>query len=92
MVQKIFFLLNRKQIISKEYVAAAGTGKTVPFYGYQWWTQYVGKHKVIAAWGFCGQYVLIIPDANIIVVRLGKIEDDADIARYAGIALRMYGE
>ena len=83
---------NGKQIISKEYVAAAGMGKTVPYYGYQWWTQNVGKHKVIAAWGFCGQYVLIIPDANIIVVRLGKIEDDADIARYAGIALRMYGE
>lgn len=82
---------NGKQIISKDYIMAATKGQVASDYGYQWWLERVGKHRIIAAEGFSGQYILIIPDENMIVVRLGKIDHSKDVAHYAGAALGMYG-
>ena len=47
--------------------------KRSDFYGYQWWTipDYKG-HFVFYARGILGQYILVVPDQKIIVVRLGK--------------------
>lgn len=53
-------------------VKAEGGGK-VDFYGYQWWLMpdYNGQ-DVFYARGILGQYVIAIPEKNIIMVRLGK--------------------
>ena len=40
-------------------------------YGYQWWlTKYEGK-KVFYARGILGQYIVAIPEDNLIICRLG---------------------
>jgi len=48
--------------------------KKADFYGFQWWTipEYKG-HSIFYARGILGQYIIVIPDKKIIVVRLGKL-------------------
>lgn len=53
-------------------------GKPVDFYGYHWWLMTFKGHKVFYARGILGQYIIIIPDENIIIVRLGKIRGEKD--------------
>jgi CubicO group peptidase (beta-lactamase class C family) len=45
----------------------------VDFYGYQWWLipDYKGQ-DIFYARGILGQYVIVIPEKNIVIVRLGK--------------------
>jgi len=81
-----------KQIVPKEYILDATKGHTEWYYGYQLWINWVGKHKVIYAWGFSGQYIFVIPDENMIVVRLGEKSCDADLLNYVGMAILMYGK
>ncbi|HTA27817.1 MAG TPA: serine hydrolase [Bacteroidia bacterium] len=83
---------NGQEIIPSNYFAEATKAQTSPDYGYQWWFEQVGKHRVIAAEGFSGQYILIIPDENMVVVRLGKKNASADVSMYAGLALSLYGK
>lgn len=73
---------NGFQILDSAYIEASitpadeidkETGKKVDFYGYAWWIipEYRGT-KIFYARGILGQYVLVIPEKNIIVVRLGE--------------------
>lgn len=96
---------NGKQIISEEYVNACITpapisdhGKPNTTYGYQWWlTDYRGM-KVFYARGILGQYIFVIPDLNLVFVRLGhkRGEKDAggqllDVPVYLAEVVKMYG-
>ncbi|MBP7735363.1 MAG: serine hydrolase [Spirochaetes bacterium] len=79
---------NGRRIISKQYLDAATTaaswlkdeeGKPVDFYGYQIW---IMRHRglVIPHFrGIKGQYILIIPQKNAVVVRLGSKRIDKKI-------------
>ena len=76
-----------KQIVDSSYVAESVTpypldnnGKPNAIYGYQWWIgNYSGK-KVFYCRGILGQYICVIPDENIVFVRLGhkRGEKNAD--------------
>ncbi|PRY10438.1 CubicO group peptidase (beta-lactamase class C family) [Pontibacter ummariensis] len=48
-------------------------GEEVDFYGYQWWLlpDYRGQN-VFYARGILGQYVIVVPEEDLIIVRLGK--------------------
>lgn len=96
---------NGKQIISEDYVNTAITpapildnGKPNTIYGYQWWlTEYQGK-KIFYARGILGQYIFVIPELNIIFVRLGhqRGEKDSsgellDVPVYVDQVVKMYG-
>lgn len=45
----------------------------VDFYGYQWWLlpQYKGQ-DVFYARGILGQYIIVVPEKELVIVRLGK--------------------
>lgn len=67
-------------------------------YGYSWWLlpDYKG-HSVFYARGILGQYIIMIPDFRMIIVRLGEKRElssinghPADVYRYITIALEMY--
>ena len=96
---------NGKQIVSENYVTQSitpspvidnGTPNTT--YGYHWWiTERAGK-KIFYARGILGQYIFVIPELKIVVVRLGHIrgEKDAggqllDVPVYLDEVIKMYG-
>lgn len=51
----------------------ATDGEKVDFYGYSWWLMpdYKGQ-RVFYARGILGQYIIVIPEKNLVIVRLGK--------------------
>ncbi len=69
---------NGSQIIDSAYVAQSVTpaplvnnGSPNRVYGYHWWIgDFSGKH-IFYCRGILGQYIVVIPDENIIFVRLG---------------------
>lgn len=94
---------NGTQIVPEEYALASvkptgmknPDGTTNVTYGYAWWMipEYQG-HRIFYARGILGQYVLCIPDLDMIVVRLGEerlpgTSDDipADVYYYLDAAM-----
>lgn len=79
---------NGKQLVPEEYVLAStrpaqlkdlDLGKANTRYGYSWWiTEVEGKH-VYYARGILGQYIFVIPEDNLVVVRLGHKRDKAKV-------------
>lgn len=72
---------NQKAVIDSSYWAASVTpcnikdasGAECKYYGYQWWIV-PGEEQVFMAWGILGQFIIVIPSKEIVVVRLGKTE------------------
>lgn len=63
-------------------------------YGHQWWFTTHRDHRVIFARGILGQYIFIIPDLDIVAVRLGHLRSEVriggqptDIFDYLDIAM-----
>jgi CubicO group peptidase (beta-lactamase class C family) len=66
-----------QQILDTAYVKKSLSPRldASPYYGYSWWlSNYKGK-KIAYMRGVLGQYVIIIPEDNLIIVRLGKKRD-----------------
>jgi len=69
------------QLIPENYLQKAQSAcmlldndaENVTYYGYQWWLipAYKG-HDITYARGILGQYIIIIPNLNVVMVRLGK--------------------
>jgi CubicO group peptidase (beta-lactamase class C family) len=73
---------NGTPIVDADYVTASlqpvnmddieAHGTPVKFYGYQWWLMADLNRNIFYARGILGQYMIVIPDKRIIIVRLGK--------------------
>ena len=72
-------LWNGERVIKENYIKEATTpayylksnGKPVDFYGYQIWTAYYKDLDIYFFRGILGQYTIMIPEKNIVIVRLG---------------------
>lgn len=71
---------NKQTIVTEKYITASITpkynlkdaeGKVVDFYGYQLWTSYYKNMDVFYARGIKGQYIICIPEKQLVIVRLG---------------------
>lgn len=96
---------NDKQIVDSTYVSLIThpnglidpeTNQPVKVYGYQWWTDNFLNHRVFYMRGILGQYVIVVPDMKLIIVRLGhKRSTDAngkanDYPLYASEVIKMF--
>lgn len=67
------------EVITSEYYAASVKpclitdegGKPCDYYGFQWWIV-PGQPEIFYARGILGQYVIVIPHKQLVIVRLGK--------------------
>jgi len=79
-------ILNRgewrgRQVISSGYIESAlapsshltdKNGNKVNYYGWHWWMHRQDGMIIYSMRGLKGQYVIVIPDRDIVIVRLGK--------------------
>lgn len=65
---------NGQQILDSAFVAKSITPrfKDSPQYGYGWWLSTFNNKKVLYMRGHLGQYVIVVPEDNLIIVRLGN--------------------
>ncbi|WP_411893898.1 serine hydrolase domain-containing protein [Winogradskyella sp. A2] len=93
---------NGEQILDSSFVVKSITPRfpESPEYGYGWWLKDVGGKNFKMMRGHLGQYVIIQPEDNIIIVRLGhqKSPDNGigqftkDITLYIEEAYKMLGK
>jgi CubicO group peptidase (beta-lactamase class C family) len=75
------------QLVSKQYVKESisaadlidDNGQKNNKYGYCWWLLNYKNHFIYYMRGILGQYVFVIPDKNLVVVRLGHERDKEKI-------------
>ena len=91
-----------EQLIDSEYIEQMSTptvlndGSTVPWYGYQYWMDDISGYDVEYMRGILGQYIFVVPEKEMVVVRLGHKRSDekvgyspSDVLEYLDIALGM---
>lgn len=61
-----------KQIVNKEYTEISTRPSSLAsHYGYSWWIATCLGEDVFYARGILGQYIIVVPERNIVIVRLG---------------------
>lgn len=93
---------NGKQILDSTFVAKSISPrfKNGPVYGYGWWLKSIGDKHFFMMRGHLGQYVIVEPSDNVIMVRLGHSKGTnnkvghftSDIDTYIEEAYKMLGQ
>ena len=77
---------NGKQVLDSSFIAKCITPRfpESPEYGYGWWMKDLGSKHFFMMRGHLGQYVLVEPNDNIIIVRLGHEKSpDAGVGKFS---------
>lgn len=95
---------NGRQLVSEEYLSECFMpapileldGELNQRYGLHWWLGVIDEETFYHAQGILGQYIIILPKSNMVIVRTGRKRDKEehnglpiDIYRYIRIAKRM---
>lgn len=71
---------NGQQVLDSAFIAKSVTPrfKKSPQYGYGWWLKTMGDKSFFMMRGHLGQYVIVEPEDNVIIVRLGHSKGPGD--------------
>ena len=92
---------NGRQVVSEKYIKDAtspasylleSNDKPVDFYGYQWWIMKRGDRYYPYMRGFYGQYIIVVPEKNAIIVRLGHERSNYFISHHPSDAVTYLNE
>ncbi len=76
--------VNGKQLISADWVKislqrhAESTREHGRYYGYGWWIQEMAGFETKYAWGYGGQFIILVPDLDLVVVTTSSSTPDPD--------------
>ena len=76
--------MNGKQIIPAEWIAvslqrhAESTREQDRYYGYGWWIRDMAGIETQYAWGYGGQYIILVPQLELVVVTTSSSTPDSD--------------
>ncbi len=73
---------NGEQIISMDWIIDSFKTYTYsnynPYgYGYQWWNKKTGKYTTLFAWGHGGQYIMMIPELDAVIVMTSSVTNES---------------
>ena len=85
-------VLNGKQILSQQHVALASSPRfeDYPHYGYGFWLSDCKHKKISYMRGIMGQYVISIPEDDLVIVRLGHKRSMIEANRCPGKDFYVY--
>lgn len=63
---------NGEQVLDSTFVWQASHAGAAPYYGWSFWIYNDFLHHVYYMRGILGQYVIVIPEKDLVIVRLGK--------------------
>jgi len=79
---------NERQIVPPAWIEASLTPRAespreeARYYGYGWWIRTMAGYEAPYAWGFGGQFIVLVPDLELVIVTTSSSNPDPDRRRH----------
>jgi CubicO group peptidase (beta-lactamase class C family) len=83
-------LWNGQQLLDKAFIERMRKPDLQPFYGHSLWMDWSYKHPFYLLQGHEGQYVIVVPSHDLVVVRTGQHRDKKTLGPNGQLPLEVY--